>query len=75
MTPKPVWRSAHIEIDGRIIDREQCNSPLILEMRPMGIMLPVGEQTRNLRLAIGSEHTILDEEGIAALVEFLRITP
>lgn len=50
-------------------------SPLDLEMRPVGRELPRERQSRELEVAIGMTSTVLDEDGIAALKEFLEMKP
>lgn len=70
-----VWRVAHTEIEGAIIDRDRGYPDVELEMHPVGTMLPVDEQGRELVIKIGRSRTVLDDAGITALREFLDIQP
>jgi hypothetical protein len=71
-----VWRSAHTEIDGMLIDRDRGYPDLELVMEPVGTGLPKDQQSRELTIRVGSRGTTkLDEKGIAALRAFLDEVP
>lgn len=65
----------HRNIDGALVDREEGYPELKLEMRPIGIALDPPDQGRELHLTIGRTKTILTNDGLDELIEFLQEDP
>lgn len=68
------WQVDHAEFEAseRADRDEAAGRPLEVEMRPLGIALPIAQQTAEFTLRIEKSETVLDEDSAFELMEWLR---